>query len=258
MQITEKIQLLGAGVYKDIPDELTLKSMPTASELDYVGAEDFDAVMLDSILPQSVVEKVNFRDLLEIDYQWVCRCLRLLNYGYYHTTGTIYCDKCGQTSKGEFRVDLRTIKCKPLPSKFVNRLVISKDEFIDFSDDIIIHLPTIQEMINASKDKAFQNSNGRMNREFARICYSVSAIGTDNMLNPFEVRTRLQKELSPADFMILKRKAAELTDYGLRAGGEAQCPNCHSKSAAFLAFIDDRYFRPTLDDLKQWKHDKAK
>ena len=42
MAISEKIELLGKGLYDDIPDQLTLKNIPTASELDYVGAEDFD------------------------------------------------------------------------------------------------------------------------------------------------------------------------------------------------------------------------
>lgn len=258
MAITEKIQLLGAGIYKDIPGELTLKSMPTGSELDYVGAEDFDAVMLDSILPQSVEENINFRNLLEIDYQWVCRCLRILNYGPYHTTSAIFCDSCGQTSRGEYRVDLRTINCKTLPPKFDNKLKISKDEFISFDQDVILHMPTIQEAINASKDKAFQNAQGRSNRDFARMCYMIHQIGTSDNLNPFEVKLKLQKDFEPADFMILKRRVSELMDYGLRAGGSAQCPNCHSKHAAFLALIDDRYFRPTLDDLREWKRTKDK
>ena len=257
MAISEKIQLLGAGVYKDIPDEITLKSMPTASELDYIGAEDFDATMLDSILPQCVEEKINFRNLLEIDYNWVCRCLRILNYGPYYTTGTIFCDDCGQTSRGEFQVDLRSINCIPLPPKFVNKMKISKDEFLDFNQDIIIHLPTIQEMLNADKDKAFQNIQGKSNREFARLCYMVSDIGGLGSLNPFEVKLRIQKEMTPADFIILKRKVSELTDYGLRAGGTAQCPKCHSKNAAFVAFISDRWFRPTLDNLRRWKLDRS-
>ena len=254
--ISEKITLLGAGLYSDIPDELTLNAIPTASELDYIGAEDFDNTMLDSILPKAVSESINFRDLLEIDYQWVCRCLRILNYGPYHTTGTIFCDQCGHTSKGEYRVDLRTINCKPIPKGFNNRITISKSEFIDFDQDIIIHLPTIQETLNSQKDKSFQNAMGRSNREFARLCYMITQIGPDSGLNPFEIRMKLQKELSPADFMILKKQVTALTDYGLRAGGTAQCPNCHSKEAAFLAFIDDRYFRPTLGDLKQWKADR--
>ena len=52
--ISEKIELLGKGLYTDIPDELTLTSIPTASELDYVGREDFEATMLDVILPQAI------------------------------------------------------------------------------------------------------------------------------------------------------------------------------------------------------------
>lgn len=41
MPVSEKIQLLGKGMYKDIPDELTLNAIPTSAELDYVGGEDF-------------------------------------------------------------------------------------------------------------------------------------------------------------------------------------------------------------------------
>ena len=96
--MSEKIELLGKGLYTDIPDELTLTSIPTASELDYVGSEDFEATMLDKILPQAVEEKINFRNLLEIDFQWLCRCLRILNYGPYYTTNAILCSDCGSTS----------------------------------------------------------------------------------------------------------------------------------------------------------------
>ena len=64
MAISEKLQLLGAGLYTDIPDEITLKNIPTALELDYVGSEDFDQTMIDKILPQSIEEKINFKDLL--------------------------------------------------------------------------------------------------------------------------------------------------------------------------------------------------
>ena len=81
--LSEQIELLGKGLYSasksNIPDVLTIKSIPTVSELDYVGSEDFDKVMLDKILPAAVEEKINFRELLEIDYYWLCRCLRILN-----------------------------------------------------------------------------------------------------------------------------------------------------------------------------------
>ena len=255
--ISEKVQLLGKGLYKDIPDELTLTSIPTASELDYVGSEDFEATMLDKILPQAVAEKINFRDLLEIDFQWICRCLRLINYGPYHTTNAIYCPACSKTSYGEFRVDLQTIGCKELPEGFTNEIKIPKESFLDFNGDIVLKLPTIQETMNAYKDKAFVNEKGRINRDLARLCSMIKSIkGRDN-LTPIEIKMLIQKELSSADYIILKDEVANLTDYGLRAGGSTMCPKCQSKDAAFIALVDDRFLRPTLGDLREWKHSRG-
>ena len=46
--------------------------------------------------------------------------------------------------------------CKEL-SKYI---IIKKEEFIDFDGDVHIKLPTIQQMMNADKDKAFQRADG--------------------------------------------------------------------------------------------------
>lgn len=258
MAISETIELLGKGCYKNnIPDTITLTSIPTASELDYVGSEDFEQVMLDNILPKAVKEDIPFRELLEIDFQWICRCLRILNYGPYHTTNAILCDQCGQTSFGEYQVNLMAIECKPLPEGFINDIKISRDEFIDFKGDIHIKLPTIQDMLNADKDKAFQLANGKRNRELARICYMISSIGNDKGLTPVEKKLAVQNKLSAADYIILKQRVTELTNYGLRAGGATQCPKCGSTSAAFIALVDDKFFRPTLGDLREWKNSRG-
>lgn len=261
--LNEKIELLGKGLYEDIPDVLTLTNIPTASELEYVGSEDFEATMLDKILPKAVVEKdkngkpFNFRKLLEIDFNWICRCLRILNYGPYHTTNTIYCNNCNTTSRGEYSVNLNTIECKPLPESFVNEITISKDRFIDFEGEVKIKLPTIQQMMNAYIDKAFINEKGRVNNELARICYMVSSIKGKSGLTPVEVKMMIQKEFSPADYIVLKNEVSTLTDYGLRAGGTAQCPKCGSLEAVFIALVDDRFFRPTVGDLRKWKQHRS-
>ena len=255
--ISEKIELLGKGLYDDIPDQLTLSSMPTASELDYVGSEDFEATMLDKILPSAVVEKVNFRNLLEIDFHWVCRCLRIINYGPYHTTNAILCDECNKTSYGEYRVDLRNIACKPLPEGFKNEIVIKKDEFLDFDGDIKLKLLTIQDVMNAYKDTAFLNDKGRVNKEFARMCYMITSIKGKSKLTPVEVKLMIQKQLSAADYVVLKNEVSRLTDYGLRAGGSTTCPKCKSNRAAFMALVDDRFLRPTLGDLREWKRSRS-
>ena len=256
MAISEKIELLGKGLYAGIPDELTISSIPTASELEYVGSEDFEKTMLETILPKAVEEDIDFKQLLEIDFQWICRCLRILNYGPYYTTNVILCSDCGKVSRGEYTVNLETIECKPLPKGFVNDIVISKDEFIDFDGDIHVKLPTIQKMLNAEKDKAFQNAEGEPNRELARICYMITSIKNKSNLTPFEIKMVIQNELSSADYIILKNIVSQMSDYGLRAGGTTICPKCGSKSAAFMAMTMDKFFRPTLGDLREWKNSK--
>lgn len=254
--MSEKVELLGKGCYKDIPDVLTLKSMPTSSELEYVGSEDFDDTMIHKILPECVEEDVNFENLLEIDYHWICRALRIINYGPYHTTNAIYCSKCGATSRGEYQVDLQTIPCNPLPEGFTNHVIIPKDEFIEFSKEIHMHMITIQESLNAYKDTSFHNAEGMVNRRLARLCYMINQIGDEAGLTPIQVKLIIQDQMGPADYEILKEVSNDLTDYGLRVGGSTICPVCKSNEATFFALMNDKFFRPTLGDLRRWKRDR--
>lgn len=257
MAISERIELLGKGLYGgEIPDILTLKSIPTSSELDYVGGEDFIATMLDTIFPAAIEEKCDFHKLLEIDFQWICRALRILNYGPYYTTNAIFCGDCDEVSRGEYQVDLRSVSVKPLPEGFNNVITISKDEFIDFDGDIVIKLPTIQDMVNANKDKLFVLPNGDRNADLARMCYMIKSFKGESHLTPADIKFKVQNNLIDADFKILKQVVTELTDFGLRAGGTTVCPKCGSGEAAFIALVDDRFFHPTLGNLRAWKNDK--
>lgn len=253
--MSEKIELLGKGLYANIPDELTISAIPTAAELDYVGSEDFEATMLDIIFPKAIQEKCNFRELFEMDFYWICRCLRLLNYGPYFTTNAIYCPDCGKKSEGEYIVDLRTIGCKALPNGFKNHITISKDEFIDFEKDVTVGLLTIQDVINYTKDTAFNVGNKGINRAFARVCYSVKSVGGEAM-NPVDVKIEIEDNMTDADYIILKNKVNELVDFGLRIGGSTVCPACGAKNASFVALVDDRFLRPTMGDLQRWKADR--
>lgn len=255
--ISEKFELLGKGLYGGaIPDVLTLKSIPTTSELDYVGSEDFDKVMIEKILPAAVEEKIDFNNLLEIDYQWLCRCLRILNYGPYYTVNTIFCGDCHSTSHGEYTVNLYTVACIPLPENFKNTITISKDEFIDYDGDVVIKLPTIRDILTAYEDKAFVGNDGNIDRELARICYCITRMGKDTGLTAYEIKMRIMGQFSAADYRILKEVMNEVTNYGLRIAGECTCPKCGSKKATFIALADDKFFRPSLGDLRAWKRDR--
>lgn len=255
MAVTEKVELLGKDVYSDIPNELTLKSIPTASELDYVGAEDFDEVMLTKILPDVIVEDIDPKKLLELDYYWVLRAMRLMNYGPYIKVGAVFCSKCNETSYGDYMGNLETVDVKPLPPNFKNELKISRDEFIEFKSDIELKLLTIQEVQNTYKDKAFQDSEGNTNTELASMCYMITKIGT-TPVSPIDARAKIKKDMSPADYIILKTRVEELKDYGLRGGGSITCPKCGNTDAAFLAFINERFFRPDVDCLRRWATDR--
>ena len=253
--MSEKIELLGKGIYADIPNELTIKAIPTSSELDYVGAENFEQVMLEKILPQSIEEKINFYNLLEIDFHWICRCLRFLNYGPYHTVTTIFCDNCGPV-KQEAQVDLRTVAVKTLPEGFINDIVIKKDEFVDFKKDIHLSLLTIKDALNCQQDKLFFGTDGKSRKELARMCYMIKSVGSEKNITPVQAKMIVENQLSSADYIILKYTISNLTDYGLRAGGRCTCPQCKSTNAAFIALVDDRFFRATVGDIRAGRDDR--
>ena len=257
--VTEKIELLGKGLYSDakIPDTLTLKSIPTATELEYVGAEEFDKVMLEKIFPQAIEESIDFDKLFEIDYYWICRCLRMVNYGPYFTTNSIFCTQCGQAHRGSYQVDLRTIPCNPLPEGFVNDILIDRNEFLDFKEDIHLSLMTIKDKMNLEKDEMFKESDGRINRVLGRICYMIKTVGTRNNIDPITARSIIGKELSPADYVILRDLSQQYTNYGLVAGGTAVCPKCKNPKASYIALVDDRFFRLSLDNLRAWKRERS-
>ena len=253
--LSESLELLGKNLYTDIPGVITLQTIPVSAELEYMGSEDFEVTMIDKIFPKAIQEKAEWRKLLEIDFYWICRCIRLFNYGPYYQTNAIICRDCGSTSSGDYQVDLQTIPCIPLPDDFTNNIKISKDDFINFNHDLTIKLLTIQDKMNLDNDKSFSLPNGGHDTRLARICYMITEID-GKKANPVETRLLLNKEMSTADYQILKDLIADLANYGLQVVGATVCPKCQSKHASYIALLDDRFFRPTLGNLKQWKADR--
>lgn len=255
MSVNETIELLGKGLYKGIPDTITLTSIPTASELDYVGAEDFDKVMFEKILPQVIEEDINLEELLEMDYLWILRCLRILNYGPYATTNRIWCNECDTVNEGEYQVNITSIPVQAPPEGFTNSIIISKDEFLDFNKDIEVSMLTIRDTLNILKDNQFKTAKGDINTTLGRLSYMIKRIG-QNTVNPVEARLAINK-LSPADYIILQDVVDSLTQYGLKLLGTCDCPNCKRHTGRFAVPINDKFFRPTLADLRRWKSDRV-
>lgn len=253
--LTERVRLLGTGLYKTIPDEIEISSIPTASELEYVSAEDFDSTMVRKIFPKVISnsDKMDFMELLDIDYDWICRCLRFKSFGPYFTVNNIFCRECGKISTGQYEVDLRTVNITPLPKGFVNNIRISSDEFMNVKDDIVIKLMTVQDNLALQKDTLFDRSDGSKNNVLGNICYSIKEIGSKTNLTPVDVRSYILSEFSPADYEILKDTFGRKVNYGLEVSGKVTCPKCGSESAYFIAFSNDKFFRPSMGDVRSWQ-----
>ena len=84
----------------------------------------------------------------------------------------------------------------------------------------------------------------------------IKGIGKETNITPVQAKMIVENELSAADFAILKEMVNELTDFGLRAGGRCTCPKCHSTDAAFIALVDDKFFRPTVGDIRKGRDDR--
>ena len=253
--LSESVVLLGQGMYSTVPDEIKINALPTASELEYVGSEDLDSVMVRSILPQVVDggKDMDFSELLEVDYEWVCRCLRMKSYGPFVTTTRIYCPDCNKSHQGRYTVDLRNVGINPIPEGFVNNITVSHEEFIDFKDDIVMQLLTVKDHMAMVQDKLFQRSNGSRNVTLSRLCYMIKQIGNKKNLTPIDVRTVLLKQMSSADYEILKDVVAQHDNYGLQITGQVSCPVCGSKDAYFIALQQDKFFRPSVGDIRELK-----
>ena len=255
--MTEQVSLMGAGLYDGIPDTITISELPTASELDYVAADDFHEVMLTKILPKCIEEDFDPKKLFEFDYYWVLRCLRIMNYGPYVEVGRIFCANCNEYTDGPFQCDVTAVESKPVPPNVRDMLHISRNEFMNFQKDVDLKLLTIQDVLNSRKDKQFQDALGNHDSSFARLCYEITAIG-GIPADPVSTRTTIKSELSPADYRILQAVSRELLDFGLRSGGKVRhtCTNCGSDDGRFFVFVDEQFFRPSLDSLREWRKNR--
>ena len=240
MAISERIQLLSR--YDDIPPEITISCILTEDELRYVGDESYIDLMLDVIFPKVVAEQIDFHSLLEVDFHWICRCLRILSFGANHTTNSIFCDSCHNTSYGEYKVNLNTVGCIPLPEDAPEQFMIRSADFIDFTDNVFFNLMTINDLRRMSKDPLFVMSDGKVDLIVGRLCYMITGFGTDINLTPIQVKHIIRDRLSSADYYMLKSCINEMADFGLRSHGIAQCPKCGSREAVFIALPDDRYY----------------
>ena len=84
----------------------------------------------------------------------------------------------------------------------------------------------------------------------------ITSIKNKEHLTPVEIKMLIQKEFSAADYVILRNMVSQLSDYGLRAGGSVVCPKCGNHDATYFTLIDDKFFRPSMGDMQEWKNSR--
>ena len=115
---------------------------------------------------------------------------------------------------------------------------------------------TIQEALDLAHDNLFKRPNGEVNTQFARVCYSIDSMGQKKGMDHVAAKLEIENKMSPADYKVLVGVVKDLIDYGLRAGGRCQCPQCRGTDATFIALADDRFFRPTVGDIRKGRDDR--
>lgn len=224
MLISEKLRLLGS--YQDIPQTLTISAMTTELELMLVSSEDYYQSMIDDIFPNIISEKFNYLNLLEVDFQWICRCLRILSYGPETTITAITCPDCGQVSYGEYKINFNSVGCSEIP----NRLRSGRDVIYIGDNEFWYHLLTMKEVISLSDQPD-------VHKLVSMICGYSHYIDDD-----IETKLYWVNKLSCAEYVILSSKLKEVSNLGLCDRGNVQCPKCFSKNSVFILPKDDKFF----------------
>lgn len=241
-----------AGV---IPQTVTISSYTTAHEQLRLSSDSLTKVMIESILPECIDPKINIKELYEPDYWLLLRHLRMITWGPFYTPGHYVCTECINENGGKGSIeswkgminlaDVATAR----PDKDEDLIVtktIKHDEFIFLDADVTIHINKCKDLLLVEKTKVPETQ-----KKLVPLAASISSVEKMDFVAVEEVVEWLST-LMPADYDILTEEYAKAFQFGLSTKCEIKCPKCGG-AAWCLVPINDNYFRPTRDNLKEWK-----
>lgn len=237
-----------------IPQSVTISSYSTGMEQLRLSSEMFHEVMIKDILPKVVEPSIPIEELYEVDYFLMLRRLRLATYGPMFTVGSYYCPHCtddtgtrGVLYREKRQVSLTDVGVTaPDEGKEVPLSFVLKPEDLIFTD------ATITFTMNKAKhlSKIEKHNFPDHLKALLPIAYSIKEVSDRDFIDIKEI-LRFVEELPPADFKIIHDAYVKNFSYGLNARGACTCTHC-GKEGWFYAPINDYYFRPTTEDLKEW------
>lgn len=239
-----------------IPKTVTLSSYSTGMEQLRLSSDNLNTVMIKDILPQVIDPKIDVRKLLEPDFYLLLRHLRILTWGPFHTVGSFYCKDCpnengtkGKIHKSKRQIDLGTIGvlCPENEADLRTTYTISRDEFVFLDADVTIHMNRCADITLVANTKVKTDGD----KALLPIAASIMSVTGEEFVEIHEALEWL-KSLAPVDSQIIKDAYGEQFNIGLQNRVEFDCPVCGGKAWSYVP-INDNYFRPTKEDIKEWK-----
>lgn len=239
-----------------IPKTVTLSSYSTGMEQLRLSSDNLTKVMIKDILPQVIDPKIDVRKLMEPDYYLLLRHLRILTWGPFYTVGSFFCKDClnengnrGKLYEQQKQINLGSIGvlCPEKPEDLVTIWKISRDEFVFLDADVTIHMNRCADLtlINSTKVK------NDADRTLIPIAASIQSVTGEEFVEIHEALEWL-KSLAPVDSQIIRDAYAEHFNVGLQNRAEFECPTCGGAAWSYVP-INDSYFRPTKEDIREWK-----
>lgn len=238
-----------------IPQTVTVSGYTSRMEKLRLSSDNLHQAMIRHILPQVIEPKIDVRKLFEPDYYLLLRHIRILTWGPFWTAQNWVCQDCKNEdgSKGKFytdeprQINLSTVgvlvpeKGETLKTTFV----IKPDEFVVTNAEVKMHLNRCQDMLFYFAKVA------KGDEEFRPLAASISSVSDMDFVDISEAAEWLGN-LPAVDEEIVERRYKEEFNVGLQNRVEFKCPHCGGRAWAYVP-INDYYFRPSKEDLKEWK-----
>lgn len=237
-----------------IPKTVTLSSYTSRMEKLRLSSDNLHQAMIKHILPQVIEPKIDVLKLFEPDYFLLLRHLRLITWGPFWTAQSWVCTNCENEagSKGKFyselkQIDLNTVGVlRPDKGEVLKKsFVIKPEEFFHIDAEVKLHLNRCQDMLFYTAKVA------KGDEDFRSLAASISSVSDLDFVDVSEAAEWLGN-LPSVDEEIIESRYKEEFNVGLQNRVEFTCPHCGGRAWAYVP-VNDYYFRPTKEDLKEWK-----
>lgn len=239
----------------DMPETITVSAYTTELEQLRLSSENFHQVMIEHILPEIVTPKIPIKELYEVDYYLILRRARLATWGPIFTAASYYCPYCrnedglmGKLYPKKVQVNLDTVGVN-MPDKGTDiplQTTVKKEDLLFVDADVTFSLNRCKDLLLIEQKKVPDHM-----RPILNMAAALRSVTGEDFIDISEAIEWLSN-IPAADFKILQDAYQKAFGYGLSSRGEVKCSVC-GNTGWFFAPVNDYYFRPTREDLEEWK-----